>query len=170
MSKPMKTSIKFFFLTAVVSLLWACGNDTAQTTPANSPTATNSAQTTSTNSPNSTNSASTKIQVTATEMKFQLSQSTVPAGTVEFETTNKGKIPHEMVVIKTDLPLDKLPLEGDKLDEDKAGKEIGEIEEDDLKSGVTKTLKVNLTPGKYLIVCNLPGHFKAGMRTFLTVQ
>ncbi|MBW4568728.1 MAG: cupredoxin domain-containing protein [Tolypothrix carrinoi HA7290-LM1] len=166
----MKTSIKIFFVTAVVSLLWACGNDTAQTTPANSPTATNSAQTTSTNSPSATNSASTKIQVTATEMKFQLSQSTVPAGTVEFETTNKGKIPHEMVVIKTDLPLEKLPLEGDKLDEDKAGKEIGEIEEDDLKSGVTKTLKVNLTPGKYLIVCNLPGHFKAGMRTFLTVQ
>ena len=169
MSKPMKTSIKFFFLTAVVSLLWACGNDTAQTTPADSPAATK-AQTTPANSPSATSTAGTKIQVTATEMKFQLSQSTVPAGTVEFETTNKGKIPHEMVVIKTDLPLEKLPLKGDKLDEDKAGKEIGEIEEDDLKSGETKTLKVNLTPGKYLIVCNLPGHFKAGMRTFLTVQ
>lgn len=166
----MKTSIKIFFLAAVVSLLWACGNNTAQTTPSNSPTATNSAQTTPANSPSATSSAATKIQVTATEMKFQLSQSTVPAGTVEFVVTNKGKMPHEMVVIKTDLPLDKLPLKGDKLDEDKAGQKIGEIEDDELKSGITKTLKVNLTPGKYLIVCNLPGHFKAGMRTFLTVQ
>lgn len=166
----MKTSINIFFFAAVVSLVSACGNDTAQTTPTNSPTATNSAQTTPANSPSSTSTAGTKIQVTATEMKFDLSQSTVPAGSVEFETTNKGKMPHEMVVIKTDLPLEKLPLKGDKLDEDKAGKEIGEIEEDDLKSGTTKTLKVNLTPGKYLIVCNLPGHFKAGMRTFLTVK
>ncbi|MGI8504350.1 MAG: sulfocyanin-like copper-binding protein [Hassallia sp.] len=104
-------------------------------------------------------------------MKFELSQSTVPAGDVEFVVTNKGKMPHEMEVVKTDLTVDKLPVSSDgRLDTDKAGKEIGEIEEDDLKSGATKTLKVNLTPGKYLIVCNLPGHFKAGMRTFLTVQ
>ena len=167
----MKTSIKIFFFAAVVSLLSACANDTAQTTPTNSPTATNSAQTTPANSPSSTSTAGTKIQVTATEMKFELSQSTVPAGPVEFVVTNKGKMPHEMEVVKTDLTVDKLPVTSDgRLDTDKAGKEIGEIEEDDLKSGTTKTLKVNLTPGKYLIVCNLPGHFKAGMRTYLTVQ
>ncbi len=154
----MKTSIKIFFVTALLSLLLACGNN-------------NIAQTTPTNSPSSKDSAGVSIQVTAKEMEFKLSQSTVPPGTVEFVATNNGTIPHEMEVIKTDLPVDKLPITSDgRLDTDKAGKEIGEIDEDELKSGTTKTLKLNLTPGNYMIVCNLPGHFQAGMRTLLTVK
>ncbi len=152
--------------TALVCLLlcYACSTDnTAQqtTTPpaANSPALVGSQSA----------SGANVVQVTAKEMEFQLSKSTVPAGTVEFRVTNKGRLAHEMVVIKTDLPVDKLPLKGQRLDEDKAGKKIGEIEDDELKSGATKTLKVNLTPGKYLIVCNLPGHFQAGMKKVLTV-
>lgn len=154
-----------FSSTALISLLLCYGcstNNTAQqtTTPAaNSPALVGSQSA----------SGANVIQVTAKEMEFQLSKSTVPAGTVEFRVTNKGRLAHEMVVIKTDLPVDKLPLKGQRLDEDKAGKKIGEIEDDELKSGATKTLKVNLTPGKYLIVCNLPGHFQAGMKKVLTV-
>ncbi|MFH7026954.1 MAG: sulfocyanin-like copper-binding protein [Heteroscytonema crispum UTEX LB 1556] len=152
----MKIQVKFFFFTAIFALLSACNNNTPQATPTTSPTV--------------GSTGGTKIQATTKEMEIQLSQSTVPAGNVEFVVTNQGKVEHEFVVIKTDLPLDKLPLKGDRLDEDKAGKEIGEIDEDELKSGTTKTLSLNLTPGKYLIVCNLPGHFKAGMRTLLTVK
>lgn len=104
-------------------------------------------------------------------MEFQLSQSTVPAGNVEFVVTNKGKLAHEMEVIKTDLALDKLPLTNSgRLDSEQTGKEIGEIEDDELKSGATETLKVNLTPGQYLLVCNLPGHFKSGMKSLITVK
>ncbi|NWF60730.1 MAG: copper-binding protein [Fischerella sp.] len=151
-----------FCLTAIVSplFLWACSpnNTSQQVTPTSSPAA------------QQNSSAANKVQVTVKEMAVQLSPSTVPAGPVEFVANNQGNLDHEMVVIKTDLPLDKLPLKGDRLDEDKAGKKIGEIEEEELTSGATKTLAVNLTPGNYLIVCNLPGHFQAGMRTFLTVK
>jgi uncharacterized cupredoxin-like copper-binding protein len=153
----MKIQVKFFFFTVIFALISACNNNTPQPTPTTTPTVKGAA-------------GGTKIQATTKEMAIELSQSTVPAGNVEFVVTNQGKMEHEFVVIKTDLPLEKLPLKGDRLDKDKAGKEIGEIEEDELKSGTTKTLSVNLTPGKYLIVCNLPGHFKAGMRTLLTVK
>ncbi|MCX7593279.1 MAG: cupredoxin domain-containing protein [Fischerella sp.] len=151
-----------FCLTVIATplLLWACSpnNTSRQATPTSFPVA------------QQNSSAVNKVQVTIKEMAVQLSKSTVPAGPVEFVANNQGNLDHEMVVIKTDLPLDQLPLKGDRLDEDKAGKKFGEIEEDELTSGATKTLTVNLTPGRYLIICNLPGHFQAGMRTFLTVK
>lgn len=104
-------------------------------------------------------------------MEVNLSSTTAPAGAIEFVVYNKGQEPHEMEIVKTDLPLDKLPLkEGGRLDTKKAGQKIAEIEADELGSGATKTLRTNLTPGTYLIECNLPGHFKAGMKTVLTVS
>jgi uncharacterized cupredoxin-like copper-binding protein len=47
---------------------------------------------------------------------------------------------------------------------------VGEINESKLTSGATQTLQLNLTPGRYLLVCNLPGHFQAGMKTEFTVK
>ncbi|MDM9379481.1 cupredoxin domain-containing protein [Chlorogloeopsis sp. ULAP01] len=157
----MNKRIWKFCLMAIASLLlcWGCSTN-------------NPPQQATTNSPGVVAPASgvNTVQVTVKEMAFQLSKSNVPAGDVEFVVTNEGRLAHEMELIKTDLPIDKLPLtNGDRLDIDKAGKKIAEIEADELKSDTTKTLKVNLTPGKYLIVCNIPGHFQAGMRTILTV-
>jgi uncharacterized cupredoxin-like copper-binding protein len=104
-------------------------------------------------------------------MTIQLSSTTVPAGSVEFFIKNDGKVPHEFVVLKNDLKDKKLPLKGSKLDENAKGlKKIAEVKEDKLKSGATETLKVNLTPGRYLIVCNVGDHFKEGMTTELTVK
>lgn len=113
----------------------------------------------------------TKINVTAKEMLFQLSSATAPAGRVEFVVKNQGKKPHEFVVLKNDFPDQKLPLKGGNLAEDAKGlKNLGEINESKLTSGTTQTLQLNLTPGRYLLVCNLPGHFQAGMRTEFTVK
>jgi uncharacterized cupredoxin-like copper-binding protein len=47
-----------------------------------------------------------------------------------------------------------------KVDEDKAG-DKGEVSEFD--PGKSGALTVNLKPGKYLLICNVPGHFAAGM-------
>jgi uncharacterized cupredoxin-like copper-binding protein len=41
---------------------------------------------------------------------------------------------------------------------------------DNLDPGTTQTRTVDLTqPGSYLFVCNIPGHFKAGMFSAVTV-
>jgi uncharacterized cupredoxin-like copper-binding protein len=36
--------------------------------------------------------------------------------------------------------------------------------------GVTKTLKLNLKPGHYTLICNFPGHYQAGQHTDFTVK
>ena len=39
----------------------------------------------------------------------------------------------------------------------------------DLEPGNSGTLTLDLKPGKYLLFCNLPGHFASGMYHVLTV-
>ena len=38
-----------------------------------------------------------------------------------------------------------------------------------LNAGTTKTLTIDLAPGHYAFVCNLPGHYGQGMHTDFTV-
>jgi uncharacterized cupredoxin-like copper-binding protein len=45
---------------------------------------------------------------------------------------------------------------------------LGEI--GDLKPGARGKLTVNLKPGSYLLFCNEPGHYKAGMSTSIEVE
>ena len=46
-------------------------------------------------------------------------------------------------------------------------KSLGETEE--MQPGASKTLTLDLTPGTYLLLCNVAGHYAAGMWTVLTV-
>ena len=183
----MKALVKTLLTCTLLSLLVACGtkdtpqDNTSANSPSSSPTTAKEPSDSGTpsvaNSPNlkkapsSSKATATKIDASLKEMAIDLSSTTAPAGAVEFVIKNNGKMPHEFVVLKNDLNGKQLPLKGDKLDEDAKGlKKVGEVEEDELKSGATETLKVNLTPGRYLIVCNIGDHFKEGMKTELTVQ
>lgn len=168
----VKALVKTLIVCAILSSVAACTNKTAQqSSPNNSTSAASSPSTASSPTPETSSAEATKIEVTAKEMAFQLSSTTASAGPVEFVVKNVGKEPHEFVVLKNDLADKKLPLKGDSLDEDAKGfKNLGEIGENKLKSGATETLKVSLTPGRYLLVCNLPGHFKAGMKAEFTVK
>ena len=40
---------------------------------------------------------------------------------------------------------------------------------DNINPGKSQTRTVDLTPGKYLFVCNIAGHFMSGMYTAVTV-
>jgi uncharacterized cupredoxin-like copper-binding protein len=44
---------------------------------------------------------------------------------------------------------------------------MGEVAE--LKPGADGELKAKLVPGSYVLLCNIKGHFQAGMRAMLTV-
>ncbi|PPS40730.1 hypothetical protein B1A85_19685 [Chroococcidiopsis sp. TS-821] len=112
----------------------------------------------------------TQVKVIETEMAIELSPTTVPAGAVEFIADNQGQLPHEMEIIKTDLPLDQMPIKDNRLERKKVGEKIDEIEAEDLPSGATATLLTHLQPGRYLIECNIPGHFQAGMKAELFVE
>ena len=98
-------------------------------------------------------------------MGIKLSRASVPAGEVTFEVTNSSKDSiHEMIVMYLREPLKSLPyIENEKrVDEDKFG-DKGEVSE--LGPGKSGALSIVLGPGKYLLICNMPGHYAAGMWT-----
>ena len=88
---------------------------------------------------------------------------TVKTGIVTFHVTNNSKDTiHEMIVMYLADPTKPLPYISaeNRVDEDKAG-DKGEVSE--LDPGASGSLTVFLKPGKYLLICNVPGHFAAGM-------
>jgi uncharacterized cupredoxin-like copper-binding protein len=72
---------------------------------------------------------------------------------------------HELVVIRTSKSASKLPLSGNRAS-DKGS--VGEIE--DVAAGKSKKASFNLKKGHYVLLCNIAGHYKAGMRADFTVK
>ena len=110
------------------------------------------------------------IMATLTDGVIQLSRNTATAGNTPFEIINKtgGNLKHEFVIIKTDLPFDQFPKNADgTVDEEKL---TSSGEQGDIEPGQTVYLTVNLHPGHYVMMCNLPGHFAMGMHTEFTVS
>jgi uncharacterized cupredoxin-like copper-binding protein len=92
------------------------------------------------------------------------------AGQINFSITNIGTIQHELLVFKSDLPHSSYPVDKNgNIIEDGPG--ISLVSDgDNIDPGKTQTRKVDLTQaGSYLFVCNIPGHFKAGMFSELSV-
>ena len=92
------------------------------------------------------------------------------AGKLNFSITNIGTIQHELLVFKSDLASSAYPLDSKgNIVEDGPGVTLVS-DGDNIDPGKTQTRTVDLTqPGTYLFVCNIPGHFKAGMFSVVTV-
>jgi uncharacterized cupredoxin-like copper-binding protein len=88
----------------------------------------------------------------------------IPAGAIRFDVVNEGELEHEMVVIKTDLGAANLATGDGEADE------AGAVEEIELDAGDSGDLTVDLEPGAYALVCNLPGHYAAGMYADFAVR
>jgi len=112
--------------------------------------------------------AATTVQVQLQQYSVTADPTSAAAGDVDFVASNTGSVNHELVIIRTDLAPGALPVVGDEVDESGAGVQlIDEIEP--FPAGTQETKSVNLTAGKYVLICNLPGHYQAGMRTAFTV-
>jgi uncharacterized cupredoxin-like copper-binding protein len=111
--------------------------------------------------------------ITATESNFSihLSVSHVAAGPFALVATNRGPSAHELVVFRTSLAPDKLPLDasGDVIENSPEMVKVADSGAS-VPPGQSRTLYTVLTPGNYVFVCNLPGHYRLGMRAALVVQ
>jgi uncharacterized cupredoxin-like copper-binding protein len=102
-------------------------------------------------------------------MRMTATPDSVKAGRVTIHATNKSRIlVHESIVVLSPASGATLPYD------DKEGrviekriKALGEVS--DLPPGKSGSLTVRLVPGNYLLICNQPNHYKAGMWTKLTV-
>ena len=112
------------------------------------------------------------LTVKMTDFKFTPSDPTVNAGTVQISAPNSGKVEHELVLLKTNRPAGSLPVKGNEVDEEgleaKGVENAGEIEE--VGPGQTKSNTFHLSPGKYVMICNVPGHYQQGMYGSVTVK
>jgi uncharacterized cupredoxin-like copper-binding protein len=103
-------------------------------------------------------------------MSIDTDRKTVPAGMVTFNVTNISKdTVHEMLVIplaSKDTPLPYISAEN-RVDEE-GSHDLGEVSE--LDPGKSGSLTLDLKPGLYALVCNIPGHYMAGMWSTITVQ
>ena len=97
---------------------------------------------------------------------------TANAGEITFEVHNEGRVSHNLVIIRTDLAADALPfadVNNHFVDEEAAGEKIGEIEEF-RGGGAMEVGSFTLTPGRYVLICNLSRHYDSGMFAELTVE
>ena len=114
--------------------------------------------------------ASTRMTITMMEYQIITERPDVPAGEVVFDVVNTGEEVHEMVVIKSDMDVAALPPSAVKgeVDEAAIGELIGAVE--DVQTGTMKTGTMTLSPGRYILLCNLTGHYEGGMVSTLQVN
>ncbi|WP_269502068.1 plastocyanin/azurin family copper-binding protein [Burkholderia sp. IMCC1007] len=107
------------------------------------------------------------VDATLLSNTILLNTHNVKSGRVTFDVKNAADdMEHELVVIKTDLADDALPV-GEGLVMEQKLRKIGEVE--DIAPGQSKRVSFKLPPGHYVLICNKPGHYAAGMHTALVV-
>ena len=91
------------------------------------------------------------------------------AGAVEFEVANAGPDTHELLLVRAGAH--PLPLRRDNLtvDEERLKpRTVGTLE--DIRPGTRRTWSVVLAPGRYVLFCNMSGHYLGGMHRLLVVR
>ena len=104
------------------------------------------------------------IKVAVTEQSFSMPSATIEAGDVTFSASNEGSSVHELEVFTVPNGVDATSLEitNNVADTEAAGMDVVD-EVEDIAPGTTADLTVNLDPGTYALICNLPGHYAEGM-------
>jgi uncharacterized cupredoxin-like copper-binding protein len=102
-------------------------------------------------------------------MSIRIDRQAIKAGKVELDITNWSRsLVHEVLIVPVDSPDAPLPYDygTNQVVED----QIDVLaESSELKPSESKTLEVDLSPGSYLLLCNVPGHYASGMVIPLTV-
>lgn len=90
------------------------------------------------------------------------------AGKVTFTAKNAGSTPHELVVLKTDLDVAALQKNASGVIDEAKYSPAGKTKQ--ITDGQSEKLEATLTAGKYVLLCNVAGHYDLGMRTAFSVN
>jgi uncharacterized cupredoxin-like copper-binding protein len=109
-----------------------------------------------------------RLGVQLKEFTVVLGKTSVAAGRIRFAAGNVGAVQHMLVVLRTDLAPEALPLKGTVVDTTGPGVTlVGEIPPID--AGKTERKVFEPTAGKHVLICNVPSHYQQGMRAPLTI-
>src|SRR2546422_3026342 len=111
--------------------------------------------------------AGSQVVAELSDYKITVNVPSVKAGKIKIGVRNLAAMEHTFQVIKTDLPPDKLPVDGASAKAKEDGK-VGDIKS--IPAGKSASVTVDLQPGKYAFICNIAGHYQLGMHTGFTVE
>jgi uncharacterized cupredoxin-like copper-binding protein len=102
---------------------------------------------------------------------LHVSTTTAPAGAITLHLENDGPSTHELIVDRTDLAADQLPLRADGLSVAEDSPSLTRIKAVEiLEAGDTANMELDLSPGHYVLYCNLEGHYLGQMHATFDVH
>ena len=107
------------------------------------------------------------LYVDMSDFKIVIDHPTIASGHVVIGIRNHASMLHELKVLKTELAPDQLPVDGATAKAKEDGK-AGELL--NIAAGASRKLVLELGPGKYVLICNIAGHYQLGMRVALEVN
>ena len=112
----------------------------------------------------------TAVSVSLGEWFVRPSQAAFKSGTVTMTVKNDGTIDHQFLVIKTERPPEALVVDQQSYDVDEraSGTPVGKLAS--FGPGHTESVSLAMSKGSYVLLCNLPAHYRQGMRAPFTVQ
>jgi uncharacterized cupredoxin-like copper-binding protein len=109
------------------------------------------------------------VDVTLRDFKIDASQASIPGGVVSFNVTDNGPTEHEFLIFASEADPANLPIKDGRVDEEDENSVKVFDSGDNIALQTTKAFTTALTPGHYVLICNLPGHYNNGMHTAFTV-
>ncbi len=116
----------------------------------------------------SAGAGSATVTATLSDKDIVIDQAGVSAGKGTFKVKNAGTLVHSMVVIKTNLDQAKLPADPKDPGKIEERGSVGKVAQ--MEKGGSKELTLDLSSGKYVLVCNEPAHYLLGMHVGFTVN
>lgn len=113
-----------------------------------------------TSQPTNQTTAQGQMKVALGEWFVRPESSRLKAGQVKFALTNQGQSEHEFIIVKSNKRAADLgqPLSGQII-----------AEQPSISFNSKSSLTTKLSQGHYALVCDLPGHYQAGMHADLNV-
>jgi uncharacterized cupredoxin-like copper-binding protein len=111
--------------------------------------------------------AGSQVVAELTDYKITVNVPSVKAGKIKIGVRNLATMQHSFEVLKTDVPQDKIPVDLASAKAKEDGK-VGEIAS--IPAGKSAAVTIDLTPGKYVLMCNVAGHYQLGMHIGFTVD
>jgi len=164
-----------FLAALALAALSACGGDGGGATPAPtpSPSAAVSPSPSKTPSGPPATPSTTEVPITLEEYVIKPGVTRAPFGTIVFKVKNAGQVAHQFVVVRSDLPIAELPRRPQNQGVDEKQIDIaGRI--DSIAPGAEAELRLELEPGKYVLIDNLfvdgRSYYLSGMYNQFVVQ
>ena len=109
------------------------------------------------------------VVITMGSHSLTLSQTSAPSGVVSFTLANPSTVAHEIDIVRTALTAMNLPKKpsgqfNEHTPQAKVVKEAVKV-----RPGATRAFTAHLTTGHYVVIDNLPGHYRDGEAVDLTI-